>query len=235
MTSIYMMAAINLIIHCCCCCFFLCGNLTSVHCLSENVYQYVAIYKPPLTLCTLNDDGPRGARKNRKPRSTLANFGLPEALHICGRLDRDSEGLLLLTNNGQFTHQVLSDDCHKTYWVLVQGEPTEMSLDDMRRGGLKIRGTITMPPIQVSRLDTSEVLDILPLPCLGMDRPGSWLQIVLNEGRNRQVRRVTAAAGHPTIRLVRVAIGTLNLHGTHLSPGEWKSILPSQVMGEEKC
>ena len=217
-----------------CCCFFWCSNLRSVHCLSENIYQYVAIYKPPLTLCTLNDDGLRGARKNRKPRLTLRNLALPEHLHICGRLDRDSEGLLLLTDNGQFTHQVLSEDCHKTYWALVQGQPTEKSLDDMRRGGLQIRGAITKPPIQVSRLDTNEVSCILPPPYLGMDRPGSWLEIVLNEGRNRQVRRVTAAAGHPTIRLVRVAIGALNLHDTRLSPGEWKTILPYQVIGELK-
>lgn len=205
----------------------------SAYCLSENIHQYIAIYKPPLTLCTLNDDGSRAARKNRAPRSTLAEFGLPKDLHICGRLDRDSEGLLLLTDNGQFTHQVLSQDCHKTYWARVQGSVSETSLEEMQRGGLEIRGAITRPPLRVSVLDSDVVSGMLPPACLGMDRPGTWLEIVLNEGRNRQVRRITAAAGHATIRLVRGAIGGLNLGDLHLTSGEWKVIYSSQVLKEE--
>jgi 23S rRNA pseudouridine2457 synthase len=216
------------------CCIFLCRAIDITHCLSDTShrYSYIAIYKPPLTLCTLNDDGPRSARKNRGKRSTLADLGLEEGLHVCGRLDRDSEGLLLLTDNGLFTHKVLSEACHKTYWTLVQGTPTERSLEEMRRGGLEIRAAITRPPIEVSRLDSSEVTEMLPPACLGMDRPGTWLKIVLNEGRNRQVRRVTAAAGHSTIRLVRVAIGALNLFDTHLLPGEWIDLDSKQVLGE---
>jgi len=205
----------------------------SIHSLSEQSYRYVAIYKPPLTLCTLNDDGLRAARKNRAPRSTLADFGLPACLHICGRLDRDSEGLLLLTDDGQFTHQVLSESCHKTYWALVQGEPTEAALQEMRRGGQEIRGATTRPPLQVCRLDASVVSSLLPPACMGMDRPGTWLQIVLNEGRNRQVRRMTAAAGHITIRLVRVAIGALTILENTLEPSEWKAIEPSQVVKQQ--
>lgn len=214
--------------------WFLLLLVTAIHSLSEQTY--IAFYKPPLTLCTLNNDGPRAARKNREARSTLWDFALPDGLHICGRLDRDSEGLLLLTDDGHFTHEVLSEACCKTYWALVQGTPTEAALQEMRRGGLEIRGAITRPPLQVCRLDVEKVISAsLPPACMGMNRPDTtWLEIVLNEGKNRQVRRVTAAAGHVTIRLVRVAIGALNLFDNRLEPGEWKLIEPHQVVSKER-
>jgi len=168
-------------------------------------------------------------------------------LHLVGRLDRDSEGLLLLTNDGQFTSQVLmSLDCHKTYWVLVQGQPNESALQQMRAGGLSIRGAMTRPPISVERLTNDMVMmdpsgvrssddsslndrpsisstttslpeQFLPPPVPGLMGVGAsssgccWLQIVLNEGRNRQIRRITQHAGHATIRLVRVGIGSFHL------------------------
>jgi 23S rRNA pseudouridine2457 synthase len=204
----------------------------TAHSLSEHCY--IALYKPALTLCSLNDDGPRAARKHREKRSTLKDLSLPDGLHICGRLDRDSEGLLLLTDNGQFTHQVLSEACHKKYWALVQGEPDEAALDEMRRGGLEIRGAITRPPLHVGQLEMTES-SLLPPACVGMNRQGTWLEFVLNEGRNRQVRRVTAAAGHETVRLVRVAIASLSLLDDPLQPGEWKAIQPNQVVKDESA
>ena len=185
------------------------------------VYRYIACYKPALTLCSLKSDDDRSHRKGRDARPTLADLCLPPDLHITGRLDRDSEGLLLLTDDGKFTARVLSEDCHKRYWALVIGKPTDSALDVMRSGGLDIRGSTTRPPISIQILIGNETT-FLPEPVLSMNRPGTWLEVVLNEGRNRQVRKITAAAGHKTIRLVRVAIGSLQVQG--LKPGEWKYI-----------
>jgi 23S rRNA pseudouridine2457 synthase len=184
-------------------------------------------------LCSLQSDQARSVRKARVERSTLADFGFNEEndLHIVGRLDRNSEGLLLLTTDGQFTHTVLeSRQCHKRYWALVQGDPSESALQEMRRGGLDIRGYQTRPPVDVSRLASpqdDDVLSSLPTAALGMDRQGTWISVVLNEGRNKQVRRMTAAAGHPTIRLVRMAIGALSVG--HMQPGEWGYIEKQEV------
>jgi 23S rRNA pseudouridine2457 synthase len=203
-------------------------------------YRYIACYKPALTLCSLNSDSDRALRKNRDTRSTLADLSLPDndnegegPLHIVGRLDRDSEGLLLLTDDGQFTARVLSSEhCHKRYWALVQGRPSEEALEAMRAGGLEIRGAITRPPIGLRILSPTEVEDrSLPKPALGMDRAGTWLEIILNEGRNRQIRKITAAAGHKTIRLCRVGIGSFEWESRDLQPGEWKYIRRDQVLG----
>jgi 23S rRNA pseudouridine2457 synthase len=170
-------------------------------------------------------------------------LNLPEGLHVVGRLDRDSEGLLLLTDDGQFTSAVAEprqkngeqyeNGCCKTYWALVKGSPDETALDRMRRGGLIIRGAKTRPPIAVNVL-LEETAKLLPKPVLGMDRAGTWLEIILKEGRNRQVRRITADAGHPTIRLVRVSIGLLSLFDESsnimLQPGEWRYIKKGEVL-----
>lgn len=115
----------------------------------------------------------------------------------------------------------------------MRGEPDDEALQSMRCGGLDIRGSITRPPLKVSRLDKSKVNSVLSPPCMGMDRPGTWLEIVLNEGKNRQVRRMTAATGHPTIRLVRVAIGFLSLLEITLEPGQWNMIQPKYVLNGE--
>ena len=203
---------------------------------------YIACYKPALTLCSLNSDQERARRKNRQVRHTLADLSIPEYLkgdlHIVGRLDRDSEGLLLLTNDGQFTARVLSEECRKTYWAFTKGngkelKPSEQSLNEMRKGGLYIRGAITRPPISVNLLDHPENTMILPPPALGMDRGSTWLEVVLNEGRNRQVRKITSCAGHKTVRLTRVAIGNFKLENNQdlLRPGKWKVIQKEDVLG----
>lgn len=203
---------------------------------NKNAFRYVAFYKPALTLCTLGDDAARAKRKQREARSTLKDFNLPKGLHVVGRLDRDSEGLLLLTDDGKFTAAVAepSEDnqanvttCQKTYWALVRGRPDESTLLRMRKGGLNIRGSITRPPVGVKilRFDAARQL---PTPALGMDRTGSWIEIILSEGRNRQVRRITADAGHPCIRLVRISIGSLTLG--NLQSGEWRYINKNEVL-----
>jgi pseudouridine synthase len=192
--------------------------------------QYIALYKPALTLCSLEDDTSRAERKHRDRRLTLADLALPlkngsgdtsSCWHTVGRLDRDSEGLLLLTNDGSFTSQV-HEQCAKRYWVLVKGKPSEEAIDKLRQGGFVIRGVTTRAPLGVELLCDGKVPFQLPPAVLGMDRTGSWLEIVLDEGRNRQIRRITAAVGHPTIRLVRVAVGAVSLDG--LQPGEWRYI-----------
>ena len=237
-------------------------------------HHYLALYKPALTLCTFRDDQERAERKHRgAARSTLSSFNLPtstssdsvvEGLHMCGRLDRDSEGLLLLTTDGQFTSCVCEPDqtpksdgtkqekVPKRYLARVRNLPTEEALQRMRQGGLVIRGATTRPPVSVRLLslpndDDDEnndddddtklrtMLQMLPKPVPGMeDRQGSyaWLEIVLTEGRNRQVRRITAEAGHPTVRLIRVAIGNLSLADLDLyEPGQWCSIDKEDVLG----
>jgi 23S rRNA pseudouridine2457 synthase len=198
--------------------------------LTSSQYRYVVLYKPALTLTSLADDGPRAERKHRERRPTLVDVkDLPASnMHICGRLDRDSEGLLLLTDDGQFTNTVLSSSsCPKRYWALVRGEPDEAALETMRQGGLMIRGYATRPPVHVGRVQLTP--NLLPPAVAGMDRSGSWLEVILLEGRNRQVRRMTADAGHPTIRLVRVAIGSLSLFDLNLQPGEWRFIEETDV------
>ena len=193
-----------------------------------------------------------------------------QQLHLVGRLDRDSEGLLLLTNDGQFTSNVLSShNCHKTYWALVDGGiPTTDAIKQMKYGTLNIRGKITRPPISVRIIPSNEIQQKhLPSPLFGMgettttttkkkNRSNSsssscWLEIVLNEGKNRQIRKITKHAGHKTIRLVRVGIGNLILNTNtntddsnnnnndevsvvSLQPGEWEYIKPNQVLGEKE-
>lgn len=199
---------------------------------SSSSFRYIACYKPPLMLCSLKPDAERSARKGREERATLADLNVPDGLHIVGRLDRDSEGLLLLTDDGQFTNQVLSSEsCHKRYLALVSnGDPSESAMREMRSGGLEIRGYKTRPPIKVSKM---EVVPELPRAALGMDRPGTWISVVLNEGRHRQVRRTTAAVGHPTVRLVRVTIGAMTIDDDLLRPGEWRFIDRGDVLQDD--
>jgi 16S rRNA U516 pseudouridylate synthase RsuA-like enzyme len=241
---------------------------------------------------------------------------IPPPLHIVGRLDRNSEGLLLLTNDGQFTARVLSpplqnnnnnnnggsSNCTKRYWALVESmystktrtrypgrddsaTPTsvESALQEMRAGGLSIRGTVTLPPrlVRIIYPDEIQAMGLVPMdqsstpPTTttittvsngsgrGSDvddttrRHTMWLEFVLQEGKNRQVRRITADAGYKTLRLVRVAIGALELHRClcsdmkegggsdsiqqprrlqmshelQLKPGQWMYIDKSNVLG----
>ena len=206
--------------------------------VGTTAFTYVACYKPALTLCSLQPDFLRAERKNRDPRQTLADLDLPEKLHIVGRLDRDSEGLLLLTDDGQFTSRVLSAGCEKEYWALVNGgTPSEEKLDEMRSGGLNIRGSITRPPVSIDLLDPAERDEVnLPAPAPGMTRGASWIKLVLNEGKNRQARKITLCAGHKTVRLCRVAIGSFRLqdHEDLLVPGSWKYIQMTDVLAKER-
>ena len=156
------------------------------------------------------------------PRPTLAAFGLPPGVYAAGRLDADSEGLLLLTDDGPLAHR-LSDPRHKqpkTYWVQVEGEPSDAQLAQLQAGVVLNDGPTL--PAQASRIEAPALWPRDPPVRFRKTVPDAWIALVITEGRNRQVRRMTAAVGLPTLRLVRAAVGGHRLEG--LGPGEWRSI-----------
>lgn len=144
-------------------------------------------------------------------------------VHAAGRLDADSEGLLLLTNNGPLQARI-ADPRHKmekTYWVQVEGIPDEASLQALR-DGVELRDGKTLPA-RARRLEPAPALWERDPPIrMRQNIPDCWIELVIREGKNRQVRRMTAAIGHPTLRLVRAAIGPYSLAG--LAPGQWKDV-----------
>ena len=155
-------------------------------------------------------------------RETLARYIPIPGVYPAGRLDRDSEGLLLLTDDGSLQHR-LSDPRHKlpkTYWAQVDGEPDDAALTTLR-AGIVLDGERTRRA-DVRRLPPPALWEREPPIRVRKHIPTSWLEIVLTEGRNRQVRRMTAAVGHPTLRLVRYAIGGYTIEG--LQPGKWKEM-----------
>ena len=176
----------------------------------------IALNKPYLVHCKFTDD---------EGRPTLAQFGLPPRVYVAGRLDHDSEGLLLLTDDGKL-NQRLTDPrwkAPKTYYVQVEGTPTEDALDRLRRG-VELKDGLTLPA-EAKRLDEPAWLWPRTPPIrVRKTVPDAWIELVIREGRNRQVRRMTAAVGLPTLRLVRAAIGPYRLAG--LAPGEWRTETP---------
>jgi 23S rRNA pseudouridine2457 synthase len=156
------------------------------------------------------------------PRPTLAGFGLPAGVYAAGRLDADSEGLLLLTDDGPLAHR-LSDPRHKqpkTYWAQVEGTPTEEMLARLRAGVVLNDGPTL--PAQARALDDPGLWPRDPPVRFRKTVPDAWIELVITEGRNRQVRRMTAAVGLPTLRLVRVGVGPHRIEG--LEPGTWKEV-----------
>ncbi len=173
----------------------------------------IAFNKPYGVLCQFTD-------RSTPPRPTLAGFGLPPAVYAAGRLDFDSEGLLLLTDDGVLAHQ-LTDPAHKqpkTYRVQVEGEPAAAQVAALR-GGILLKDGPTRP----ARVEVIEAPALWPRdPPIRTRKaiPTAWLEMTIHEGRNRQVRRMTAAVGLPTLRLVRVAVGPWQLQA--LEPGRWR-------------
>ncbi|MDI1245103.1 MAG: rRNA large subunit pseudouridine synthase E [Rhodoferax sp.] len=144
-------------------------------------------------------------------------------VYVAGRLDADSEGLLLLTNDGKLQARI-SDPRHKmekTYWVQVEGVPDEAALQALRQG-VQLNDGLTRPA-RAKLIPQPEPLWARESPVrVRQSIPTSWLELVISEGRNRQVRRMTAAVGYPTLRLIRAAIGTYTLQD--LAPGTWRDI-----------
>ena len=154
------------------------------------------------------------------PRRTLAEFGLPPGVYAAGRLDFDSEGLLVLTDEGTLAHR-LSDPRHrqrKTYWVQVEGNPRAEQLQALR-DGVALNDGPTLPA-QARVIDPPALWPRDPPVRFRKTVPDAWLELSITEGRNRQVRRMTAAVGLPTLRLVRMSIGDVVIDG--LAPGQWR-------------
>ncbi|AFY72230.1 pseudouridine synthase family protein [Synechococcus sp. PCC 7502] len=188
-------------------------------------YRYLLFNKPYGVLSQFTD--------SNSDRPTLKDYINVPSVYAVGRLDQDSEGLLLLTNNGAVQHQ-LSDpkfDHPKTYWVQVEGIPTPEAIAQLQQG-VAIQ-TYKTRPAQVKFLPES--LNIPPRqPPIRFRAaiPTIWLEITLTEGKNRQVRRMTAAVGFPTLRLIRVAIAQLTINSPEvgeLEVGQWRDLTPLEL------
>ncbi|MSU48228.1 MAG: pseudouridine synthase [Opitutus sp.] len=155
---------------------------------------------------------------------TLADFGLPPAVYALGRLDADSEGLLLLSDEPGLNTRLL-DPKHahrREYWAQVERVPDAAAMAQLQRGGIDLGDYRTLPT-RVRRIDPApEVPPREPPVRFRKNVPDAWLSLELTEGKNRQVRRMTAAVGHPTLRLIRVRIGELTLDD--LAAGTWREL-----------
>ncbi len=175
----------------------------------------IALNKPYGVLCQFTDAG---------GRRTLAEFVRQKDVYAAGRLDQDSEGLLLLTDDGRLAHR-LTDPRHKqakTYLAHVEGELDDTALLALRRGVTLSDGP-TLPTAAEHASEPDWLWPRDPPVRFRKSIPTSWLSLTLREGRNRQVRRMTAAVGFPTLRLIRVRIGDYALDG--LTPGETRQLI----------
>ena len=173
----------------------------------------ILLNKPFDVLCQFTDG---------EGRPTLADYVNIPNVYPAGRLDRDSEGLVLLTDNGALQHRISSPDqkMPKTYWVLVEGQPDAGALDSLRRGVSLNDGRTR--PAQVRVISPPDLPERSPPVRHRPSIQDTWLEMTLTEGRNRQVRRMTAAVGHPTLRLFRFRIGPWTAEA--LAPGEFRQV-----------
>lgn len=188
----------------------------------DNSTRVILFYKPYGVLSQFTDN--TGETK----RSTLKDYISVPAVYPVGRLDWDSEGLLLLTNHGQLQHRLSHPRFHhpRTYWVQVERIPDTAALSQLQQG-VTIQDYRTRPA-KVRMLTTEPPLPPREPPIrFRKNVPTAWLEMTLTEGRNRQVRRMTAHVGFPTLRLVRVAIAELNLEG--LQPGDWRDLTSNEL------
>lgn len=185
-------------------------------------YRYILFYKPYGVLSQFTDNS--GENKRR----TLKDYISVPSVYPVGRLDWDSEGLLLLTNHGQLQHRLSHPRFQhpRTYWVQVERIPDPDALRQLRTG-IVIDHQLTQQAL-VQMLNTELKLPPRDPPIrFRKSVPTAWLEMTLTEGRNRQVRRMTAAVGFPTLRLVRVAIAHLSLE--KLQPGQWCDLTPEEL------
>lgn len=170
--------------------------------------------KPYGVICQFSRDG---------MHPTLADYIAVPDVYPAGRLDTDSEGLLLLTDDGKLQHRITDpkQKLPKTYWVQVEGVPDKAALQRLR-AGVNLNDFTTLPATVKLMAEPDNLWQRDPPVRFRKEIPTSWLQLTIREGKNRQVRRMTAAVGHPTLRLIRYAIGDWTLHG--LAPGKWSSM-----------
>ena len=179
--------------------------------------RYILFNKPFGILSQFTDEG--------TGHPTLKQYIDVPDVYAAGRLDRDSEGLLLLTDDGALIKQLTDPKHHieKTYWVMVEGDPTSPGLAQLE-GGIQFKGYLTLPA--KIRLIPSPSLPTRPRP-VTPHGPTAWIEIKLREGRKRQIRHMTVAVGLPTLRLVRVAIGRVKIG--NLQPGKWRDLTSDEI------
>ncbi len=189
--------------------------------MGENAtLRYILLNKPFDVLCQFS--GPEGGGA-----VTLAKYVPVPNVYPAGRLDRDSEGLLLLTDDGRLQHRLTDPRWGhpRTYWVQVEGLITTEAIEKLA-SGVEIQDYRTRPA-QARTMEEPDVPPRIPPIRFRKNIPTSWLELTLTEGRNRQVRRMTAQVGFPTLRLIRFALGPLNLKG--LGPGQWRNLTASET------
>ena len=174
------------------------------------VYQYLLLYKPYDVLSQFTDNSAKSSAATQTKRRTLKEFVSIPNVYAVGRLDRDSEGLLLLTDDGPMQHRLSHPRYghRRQYWVQVECAANSQPIEDaiaQLSAGVTIRGYRTRPA-QVSLMREPDLPPRDPPIRYRKQIPTAWLEIVLSEGKNRQVRRMTAAVGYPTLRLVRSAL-----------------------------
>jgi len=182
--------------------------------------KLILFNKPYRVLCQFSGSGPG--------RLTLASSIDIPGVYPAGRLDYDSEGLLLLTDSGALQH-LIAEPRHKmpkTYYAQVEGVPDRRALERLRRG-VRLTDGMTLPA-EARLIEPPEIWPRTPPIRYRKSIPTAWLALTIIEGRNRQVRRMTASVGHPTLRLIRITIGPWELG--KLLPGEWKEgAIPSTL------
>jgi 23S rRNA pseudouridine2457 synthase len=184
---------------------------------------YLAFYKPYgiLSQFTQPADSDKG---------TLASFSFPAHVYPIGRLDWDSEGLLLLSDDAALNNALL-DPKHahpRTYYVQVENEPQPDAFAALQAGVI-IEGKRTLPAKALAIQEPLLPPRAVPIR-FRKSIPTSWISLTLREGRNRQVRRMTAAVGHPTLRLLRHSIGNLRITDLNLQPGQWRELSPEEIL-----